>query len=192
MEERDIKDYFAPINTLLIVLNIIIFVWIDTKYSTQNWEWLLECGALYEPYIVEGKQYYRFLTSMFLHSGINHIANNVLMLWFMGGLLEQTIGKLKYTFIYFGSGILAGIVSVGYNVLIGNNAISVGASGAIFGVVGALVCIVCVKKNREIKLTTRQMVAFVILSLFSGIADKTVGNVAHFSGFIIGFLMAFC
>ncbi len=189
MQEKDIGEYFAPVNACLILVNVLIFLYVDLTHSSENIGWLLECGALYLPYVVEGEEYYRFLTSMFLHSGVGHIANNMLMLWFIGGTLEQAIGKFRYIFVYFISGILAGITSVGYNMLIGNMSVSVGASGAIFGVVGSLVYVVCVTRGKGLNLTPRQMLLFAGLSLYSGVADKTVGNVAHFSGFAFGLLI---
>ena len=193
MQEKDIMDYFAPVNTVLIVVNIIVFLFVDLTYSSSNWEWLLQCGALYSPYAVEGKEYYRFLTSLFLHSGISHLANNMLMLWFIGGTLEPIIGKVRYILLYFGSGILAGIISVSYNVFIDNVVISVGASGAVFGVVGGLVYIVIRSRgtthSSEVNLSPRQMILFAILSLCSGLANEGVGNVAHFGGFVSGILL---
>lgn len=190
MQEKDIEEYFAPVNTVLIVVNIVVFLLVDLTHSSSNWEWLLECGALYSPYALEGREYYRFLTSLFLHSGIGHLANNMLMLWFIGGTLEPIIGKVRYIILYFGSGILAGIISVSYNVLIDNTIISVGASGAIFGVVGALVYVVLRSRGKEVNLSPRQILLFAILSLFSGVANESVGNAAHFGGFVSGFLLA--
>lgn len=190
MQEKDIGDYFAPANTVIIILNILIFLYVDLTHSSGNLQWLVECGAIYAPYILEKGEYYRFLTSMFLHGGIGHLASNMLMLWFIGGILEQKIGKIRYVFIYFASGILAGIISVGYNMLIGNMPVIVGASGAIFGVVGALVFLVCVSRGRGVSLTPRQIILFAVLSLYSGVANETVANSAHFGGFAAGFLLA--
>ena len=190
LREKDIEEYFAPINTVLIVANIIVFLFVDLTHSSSNWEWLLECGALYSPYALEGKEYYRFFTSLFLHSGISHLANNMLMLWFIGGTLEPLIGKVRYIILYFSSGILAGIISVSYNVLIDNTIISVGASGAIFGVVGALVYVVLRSHGKEVNLSPKQILLFALLSLFSGVANESVGNAAHFGGFVSGFLLA--
>ncbi len=190
MEEKDISEYFAPVNVVLIVVNIVVFLFVDLTHSSNDWEWLLECGALYSTYAVEGREYYRFLTSLFLHSGISHLANNMLMLWFIGGTLEPIIGKVRYIILYFGSGVIAGIISVSYNVLIHNTIISVGASGAIFGVVGALVYVVLRSRGKEVNLSPRQVLLFAILSLFSGLANESVGNVAHFGGFVSGFLLA--
>lgn len=189
MQEKDIGDYFALMNTVIIIINIIIFLYVDLNHSSENWDWLLECGAMYAPYVLEEGEYYRFLTSMFLHSGIGHLSGNMLMLWFIGGTLEQAIGKFRYVLIYFTSGILAGITSLGYNMLIGDSPVSVGASGAIFGVVGALVYVVCVTRGKGIHLTPRQIIVFAVLSLYSGVANETVGNAAHFGGFVSGLLL---
>ena len=69
---------------------------------------------------------YRLLTCMFLHSGMDHIVNNMLILWFLGGYLERQAGHIKFLILYFATGILAGIASMSYNIYIGRHASSSG------------------------------------------------------------------
>lgn len=189
-EPKDIGDYYSLINTIIVVLNIVIFVIVDLSHSSENVEWMLRCGALYEPYVLGNHEYYRLLTSMFLHFGTAHIFNNMLVLWFLGGTLEKLTGHIKYTFIYFLSGILAGCFSIGYNILNGQTVVSAGASGAVFGVVGALLYVVLRNRGRAEGLTKRQMLVFIFLSLYGGFANQGIDNAAHVGGFISGFLLA--
>ena len=190
-DEKDIGDYFAPANTAVILINIVVFLFVDLSFSSENVEWLIKCGAMYAPYVVGRGEYFRLLTCMFLHAGIYHLAGNMLVLWFIGGTLEQAVGKGRYLFLYFASGILAGIASLGYNRLIGEMPVSVGASGAIFGVVGALLYIICVNYGKRGGFSPRQMALFAALSLYSGLSNESVGNEAHFAGFLSGLLLAF-
>ncbi len=189
-EPKDIGDYFSLINAIIIVLNIIIFVIVDLSHSSTNTEWMLRCGAMYWPYILEKGEYYRLITSMFLHFGTAHLFNNMLVLWFIGGTLEKLAGHIKYVFIYFISGVLAGCFSIGYNILSGQTPVAAGASGAIFGVVGALLYVILINRGRAEGLTKRQMLVFIFLSLYSGFANQGVDNAAHIGGFISGFLIA--
>ncbi|MSS63230.1 rhomboid family intramembrane serine protease [Lachnospiraceae bacterium WCA-693-APC-MOT-I] len=188
--EKDISDYFSPVNTAIIILNVLIFLYVDLTHSSLNSEWMLQCGAMYVPNILEKHEYYRIITSMFLHFGIWHLAGNMLVLWFIGGTLEPLIGKIKYFIVYLLSGILAGIISISYNVVTGDFPISAGASGAIFGVTGALLFVVLIHKGHIEGLTKKQMFLFVFLSLFSGVSDQGIDNMAHFGGFFIGLLLA--
>ncbi|MEG1992848.1 MAG: rhomboid family intramembrane serine protease [Acetivibrio sp.] len=189
-EPKDIGDYYSLGNTILIVINIAIFVFVDLSHSSQNTAWMLKCGAMYWPYLLERGDYYRLLTSMFLHFGTAHIFNNMLVLWFIGGSLEKLIGHIRFIFLYFLSGILAGITSIGYNMFIGNTPVSAGASGAIFGVAGALLYVILINRGKAPGLTRNQMLVFVFLTLYSGLTSQGVDNAAHIGGFISGFLLA--
>lgn len=187
---KDFGDYFALFNMIIIVVNVIIFVFVDLSNSSMNTEWMLKCGAMYWPYVLEDHQYYRLITSMFLHFGSSHIFSNMLVLWFIGGTLEQVAGRLKYLSIYFFSGLIAGAVSMGYNMYIDFTPVAAGASGAIFGVVGALLMCVIKSRGKIQELTLKQMVVFIFLTLYAGFADSQVDNAAHLGGFLGGFLLA--
>lgn len=184
-------------NTTIIIINIIAYIILHYTPLFGGEDPMLTKGALSWYYIKEGKEYYRFLTSMFMHADWSHIFNNMLVLLFLGGSLERAIGKVKYLFLYFGTGILAGITSVGYNmwkeygqVVFENTAFSVGASGAIFGVVGAVLFIVIINRGRLEDINTRQMIFFVVLSLYNGIANSKIDQAAHVGGFLAGLLLA--
>lgn len=163
---------------------------VDSWERANNSSLLVEIGALYWPAVHYLHQYYRIITYMFLHGGIEHLGNNMLVLFVIGDNLERAAGKWKYLIIYFASGIIAGISSMSYNIVAQSNAISIGASGAIFGVVGAMIYIVVVNKGRLENISTRQMVIFVIFSLYGGFTSQGVDNAAHVGGLIGGFLLA--
>ncbi len=185
-----VKSYFTKCNTLLVIINVMIFFWLDIGGSSQDTRSLLRKGALYWPYIEQYGEYYRIVTYMFLHSGFEHLANNMVVLLFVGDNLERAIGKWRYLLIYFACGVIAGIVSLSYNILNGTNVVSVGASGAIFGVVGALAYIVILNKGRLEDLSSRQIILFVIFSLYGGLTSQGVDNAAHIGGLIAGVIIA--
>lgn len=94
-------------------------------------------GALFGPYIADLHQYYRLLTAGFLHDGLLHILFNMVFLWFMGKMLEPAIGRLNFVVVYFVS-LLAGSFGA---LLFQPDAGTVGASGACFGILGALIVV---------------------------------------------------
>jgi rhomboid protease GluP len=188
---------FTLINTIIIVINVIAFLILHYTPLFGGEGRMLGKGALSWYYVITEKEYYRILTSMFMHSDFEHLFNNMLVLLFVGDNLERAAGKIKYLFLYFGTGIIAGITSIGYNMwkengqyLIGNSTFSIGASGAIFGVVGAMLFIVAINRGRLEDISTRQMVLFAIFSLYGGIVNTQIDMAAHVGGFLAGILLS--
>ena len=182
--------FFTLFNTIIVAINVLIFLYINYSERVGGNYGVVISGALSWEFVRYNREYYRLITSMFMHSEINHLMNNMLVLLFVGDNFERAVGKMKYLFIYFGSGILAGISSFSYNMWKDNRVYSIGASGAIFGVVGAMVYILIVNKGRMENISTRQIALFAIFSLYGGLANARVDNIAHFGGFIAGFLLA--
>ncbi|MBE5960245.1 MAG: rhomboid family intramembrane serine protease [Lachnospiraceae bacterium] len=147
---------------------------------------MLDQGALYWPMIIYEHQYYRLITCMFLHGGIDHLLNNMLVLFFIGDKVEKIIGKTKYLILYFGAGIIAGVCSMRYNMDRMLITRSIGASGAIFGVVGAIAYIVIINRGRLKDISSRQILLFVMLSLYGGFTSQGVDNIAHVGGLLAG------
>ncbi|WP_343210200.1 rhomboid family intramembrane serine protease [Anaerolentibacter hominis] len=182
--------FFSPCNTVIIAVNIIVYLVVSLGGSVYDSEYMLSKGAMYWPYVIGGKEYYRLFTYMFLHFGLSHLFNNMLVLWFIGDNLERAVGKVKYLIIYFGTGVLAGAASMIWNMSRSQPVVSVGASGAIFGVVGALLYVVTVNRGRLEDLSTGRLMLFVLLSVYSGIVSQGVDNMAHIGGFISGLVLA--
>jgi len=147
---------------------------------------LYKFGALYGPSVMQDGQWYRLITYMFLHGGIEHLMKNMLMLYFIGNAIENLYGKWRYVVIYFASGIIAGLVSIMYNGYIGNWPICVGASGAIFGLSGAFAARILMDKGRTTGISVRQIVLFVLLSVYGGFTQNGIDNAAHIGGLVAG------
>lgn len=174
---------------LLIAINVIVFFALSFFGMTEDAEYMLEHGAMYVPYMLEGEGYYRLFTSMFLHFGIDHLANNMVMLGAIGWNLEYEIGKIKFLIIYLGSGLAGNILSAFGDLMTGEYAVSAGASGAVFGIIGALLYVVIRNKGQIGTISGRGLVFMVILSLYYGFTSSGVDNLAHIGGLIAGFIL---
>ena len=127
---------------------------------------------------------------MFMHFGIEHIANNMLILFVLGDNLERALGKVKYLLFYLTCGIGANVVSLFVGRTGEGLAVSAGASGAIFGVIGGLLYAVTINRGRLEDLSTRQLVVMIAFSLYFGFTSAGVNNAAHVAGLVIGIVMA--
>ena len=174
----------------LIVINIAVFFILTMFGDTEDAVFMLQHGAMYEPNIIEGHEYYRIFTCLFLHFGITHLLNNMVMLGALGWNLELEIGKVRFVIIYFASGIIGNIVSLFYDLTLEQPAVSAGASGAIFGLMGALLYVVIANRGRLGRLSGRGMLVMVILSLYFGLTSTGVDNLAHIGGLVSGFLLS--
>lgn len=183
------QEQKAVCTVSLIVVNIGIFIIFMLLGKAEDTLFLLEHGAMYEPYVVEGGEYYRLVTSLFLHFGIQHLLNNMVMLGALGWNLELETGRIRFLIIYFVSGIGGNILSLVLNQLSGRNVVSAGASGAVFGLMGALLCVVIRRKGHVGRLNRRGVILMVILSLYFGFTSSGVDNAAHIGGLVCGFLL---
>ena len=176
--------------TLLIAINVITFLILSFYGMTEDAGFMLEHGAMYVPYMMEGDEYYRLFTSMFLHFGMDHLVNNMVMLAAIGWNLEYEIGKIKFLIIYFGSGLAGNILSAFGDIMIGEYAVSAGASGAVFGIIGALLYVVIRNRGRIGTISSKGLIFMVILSLYYGFTNAGVDNLAHIGGLIAGFILS--
>lgn len=175
------------VNGILIALNVVTFLYLEIAGSSQDILFMAESGAVFAPAVIYEKEYYRLLTAMFMHFGIDHIINNMIVLFALGDNLERTLGHVKYLILYLVCGVGSNLISMlisGPDSMI----ISAGASGAVFGVVGGLVSAVLVNKGRLEELSLRQLAIMVALSLYLGFTESGVDNVAHIAGLLLGIL----
>lgn len=179
-----------PLVTLgLVILNIAVFIILEVLGNTEDAEFMARHGALYTPLISNGQDYYRFLSSMFMHFGIEHLLNNMIMLFCIGEILEKQIGKFFYGIIYLISGIGANLVSFWYYLKVDKYVVSAGASGAVFGIIGALLIAVILNRGRLESVTTTRLLVMIGLSLYLGFTEVTTNNTAHIGGLVFGILL---
>lgn len=195
-EERARTLQISPVNLIIVLINVLVFIVIQNTTLFGGNNQVIESGGLSWYLVKEAGQVYRIISSMFLHADVSHLFNNMLLLLFIGSILEKVAGKVRYLIIYFASGIIAAISSMGYNmlreygkVLNERITISIGASGAIFGVVGAILFIIIAGRGRLEYISFRQIVLFIILSLYNGFANTQIDQAAHIGGFLAGFIL---
>lgn len=173
----------------LVAINSIVFVMLEIMGDTQNSEFMAHMGAVWPPYILKQGQYWRLLTATFMHFGFDHILNNMLILVCAGMILEDALGHVKYLILYLIAGIGGSTLSYFQMLHSGDYAVAAGASGAIFGIIGALLWIVIVHKGRYETLTGKGLFFMIVISLYYGIHTGGVDNWGHIGGLIMGFLM---
>lgn len=174
----------------LIIINVIIYIIMETTGSTLDVSHMMEYGALYPEYISDKGEYWRFFTATLMHFGFEHLLNNMVMLAVAGRFLEKAIGKIKYLALYFIAGIGGCVLSYIEMMQSGNYAVAAGASGSIFGIIGALAWIILIHKGRYENLTGRGMIMMLLFSLYYGASTGDVDNWGHIGGLIMGFVLA--
>ena len=174
----------------IVLINVIVFLYLSFQGMTESGSFILKHGGLYIPYMQQYGEYYRLVTSMFLHFGFAHLCNNMVILFFTGWNLELEIGKIKFLLIYFLGGIGGNLLSAVEEVWTGEYAVSAGASGAIFAVIGALLYIAIRNHGHIGNISGKGIIFMVFCSLYAGFTSTGVGNFAHIGGFVSGFLLA--
>lgn len=180
----------AYITVALVVINVAIFLVLSFQGMTEDAEFMAKHGAMYVPYVAEAGEYYRLFTSMFLHFGFEHLMNNMIILLLVGWNLEIEIGWIKYLIIYLGSGFAGNILSALFDIYQGDYAVSAGASGAIFGLIGALLWVAIRNHGQIGNMTGRGILFMIALSLYYGFTSSGVDNAAHVGGLVMGFVLA--
>ena len=181
------KNYICT--AALIAVNVILFFGLSFRGMTEDAGFMLAHGAMYVPDILDKGKYYELVTSMFLHFGFQHLMNNMVSLAVLGSQLEREVGKVRFLLIYFLSGLAGNALSAVFELRSGTFAVSAGASGAIFGIIGALFYIAVRNHGRVGDVSGRGIVFMVALSLYLGFTSTSVDNFAHVGGLIGGFIL---
>lgn len=184
----------TPVNMIIVALNVLCFILVivlNGGYAaTLDSDTMLRMGALSYDTFISGK-WYQIITSMFLHFGITHLFNNMILLIYAGCQLEQMVGKMRYLLLYVGSGIVGNAASLWYYHSIGEYAVSAGASGAIFGVIGALLVILARNRTNNAETTPRRLFFLTFITIYYGMTTIGVDNAAHIGGLISGIFGGF-
>ena len=192
---------------VLIGINVAVFLIESLFGGSENVYTALRFGALYVPYVQYG-QWWRFLTSMFLHFGIQHLGSNMISLFAVGPYVELYYGRIRYLVIYFVSGLCGGLLTyytevrraaavAGALAASGQGtaevssvyAVSAGASGAIFGLLGVFLIFAMMPGLRR-AFPLRRVLMAIILSLLPAVSDPSISMTAHLGGLAGGFVTA--
>lgn len=215
MEEQRVSDWRSYCVTLvLLVFNIVGYI-----LCTQMGEVVYNMGSMNAERVLVDRQYYRFVTSIFLHADIEHIVSNMIYLVGLGQMVEQMTGHVRFAVLYLLSGFGAGVFSIMYAVLTGDIYDAVGASGAIFGLIGALFILLVIRDMRRRSrrrsgdaggmseqvdvldadgrvmpdgyenISVGKMVFVVVYMIYAGTRAERIDNAAHVGGLMCGLLI---
>lgn len=207
-----IKKKFPIVTILMIMMNVLVFFWLEYNYNLQNKgvvedgqyqyiEYMLEHGASYAKNIFEQGEYYRLVTAMFLHFGFVHLFNNMFILLIIGSQLEKYTGHLMYFVIYTGSGLIGNLLSAVYWYHGGASIVSAGASSAVYGVLGGIVTYILSslhihwmnksheERGIEIRGDFSAVIRILLVSLLLFRGGENVDMLAHVGGFFGGMLL---
>lgn len=176
------KPKFPLVTYILIGINVLIYL-VGTIFGLNDI--LINLFANYGPYVMNG-DYYRLISSAFLHANIVHLFFNMYALYVLGSQVESFFGKWKYLLIYFLSAIGGSLLSIVLN----HDVVSVGASGAIFGILGALLYF---GYNYRVYLGNNlfnQILPVVIANLGLGLIMTGIDFYAHVGGLVSGYLLS--
>lgn len=180
---EEMFSYGKPTFTyLLIAFNIIYFMIIELLGSSMDVPHLIQFGAKYNPLIMD-HEWWRIVSSMFIHIGIFHLFMNMLALYYLGTAVERIFGPMKFLFIYLLSGIIGGLASFAFTINV-----SAGASGAIFGLFGALLFFGLHERKVFLQTIGRGIFFIIIFNVLFGFTVPQIDNGAHIGGLLAGFI----
>ena len=182
------RDKYMMLTNILIAINLLVFLisaWISKNIFNIDIYTLIIMGAKVNSLIDKG-QVWRLITCAFLHGGLIHIFFNMYALKILGPEIEYVYGKVKYLVIYLLSAIAASIFSY----IFGPQSVSVGASGAIFGLFGAMLIFGIKHRKQMGKAYMMNILQVIFVNVIIGISSSNIANAAHFGGLIVGALIA--
>lgn len=189
--KSDFKRY--TLTYILIASNSIVYLFsalLSQNLIDMELQTLVDMGALYGPLTVLKGEWWRLFTAMFLHGGMTHLLMNMFSLYLIGRGAEVYFDARSYLSIYFFSGLIGGLVSLYIHPV----SVGVGASGAVFGVFGALAGFFLAHRERIASYTKAFMKDFtiiIVINLVIGLSIPSIDVSAHIGGLIVGFIGGF-
>lgn len=188
-DAREAEEVFSEkipyVTYALIIVNVIMFILMYIfGNGSENTSTLLKFGALNKILVLNG-EYHRLITSAFLHIGVIHLICNMYALYILGTNIESYFGRIKYAFIYFTSALVGSFMSI---IFMDEFAVSAGASGAIFGLMGALLYFGYNYRTVLNNSITNQIVPVIALNLLIGFTTSGINNFAHLGGLLGGYI----
>jgi rhomboid protease GluP len=172
----------------LIAANVAAFIWQISRAATASEAGMIAAGALVRDRVLNG-EVWRVLSSAFLHASPSHLIGNCIMLYIVGLALEHAAGFRQTALVYLVSAISGGVFSLALS-----RGPSVGASGAIFGVTGAVVVVLYQHRDRFQLRDNRVALVLAVYAVYTfvtGLASPFIDNAAHVGGFLGGALAGY-
>jgi len=179
-----------PVTWGLVIFQSLLFVYlyISSKGAISDAAYMAEIGGMRPDYVLAGRVYVLF-TCLFLHYDWNHLLNNMFILLVVGREVEEYFGSICFSLIYIFSGLGGSILSCVHMIISGNWGISAGASGCIFGLLGALVSVILIHRGHFKQYSMKRALIMVALCIYSGFVSESVDAYGHLGGILTGFLL---
>lgn len=177
------KERIPIVSAGLVMINVVLFL-----ICTFTGNLVYNMGS-FSVLDLQNGDYYRIFTSMFLHADIQHLINNMLILYGVGMLIEKEMGNVFFLPFYLLSGLGGNLLSGFFELRSGMYYRSIGASGAVFGMDGMLLALLLFSGHSLPNVTTKRVLIMIALSLYSGFTSYGVNNYAHVGGLMTGFVL---
>ena len=185
---KDFSRY--RITYTIISINAVVYLFsalFSGSIADMNMQVLVDMGALYGPLTVLEGEWWRLFTAMFLHGGMAHILMNMVSLYIIGRGMEMYFDAKSYLSIYLFSGLLGGLASL----YVHPESVGIGASGAIFGVFGALAGFFLAHRKHiggHTRAFMKEFAVIIVINLVIGFSIPSVDVSAHIAGLVVGFI----
>lgn len=179
------RAWVSPTIFALLVLAFAFETFRGVSPTSPTASSLVDVGASFGPLVVAGERW-RILTCTFLHAGVLHLAFNLFVFWQAGRFAERVFGNVAFAALYLLSGVGGELASLAWNPMV----VSVGASGAVFGVYGAVLAFVILHRGvlpeAFLHAQRRSLVSFLGYNVVFGLAVRSINLAAHLGGFLVG------
>ncbi|HZK56711.1 MAG TPA: rhomboid family intramembrane serine protease [Clostridia bacterium] len=177
----------SKVTFILLAIMIVYFIFITLNGGTTNVSTLVRYGALYPPFVVMYGQYYRFITAIFIHIGIAHIFFNGYALYIFGPQIERLLGPKKFLLFFLLTGVGGNLATFLFNF----TSISAGASGSLFGILGAFLYLVHRHRDMVTPGGRRQIFSLITINLILTFVVPSISTTAHLGGLAMGYLLSY-
>lgn len=177
----------SRITFIFLSIMVAYFIFISLNGGTTNSQALVKYGAFFPPFIVAYKEYYRFVTSIFIHIGILHLFFNGYALYVLGPQIERLMGAKKYLLFFLLTGIGGNLATFFFNF----TSVSAGASGSLFGLFGVFLYLIHRHGNIITPHGRKNVLQLITINLILTITVPSISTTAHLGGLVMGYLLSY-
>ncbi|MCM3205310.1 rhomboid family intramembrane serine protease [Paenibacillus illinoisensis] len=179
---------FFPLTSILLVVNVVMFIILAANGGSTNPMTLLRFGALTNHELFSG-EWWRYFSSIFLHAGFSHLLFNSFALVVFAPPMERLLGSVRYGLLYLGSGVLGNVLALAWYNSAGETTISVGASGAIYGIYGAFLYVALFQRTMMDEASRKTLYTLLAFGIIFSFAMSGINWMAHLGGLLGGFFI---
>lgn len=168
----------------LVLINVLVFILCEILGTV-----IYYYGSVGLNLLTDATQYYRVISSLFLHLNIVHLFSNMLLLYFAGEQVERVVKPVWLLIIFFMSGICGNIVMFVSDYVNGTSSVVIGASGAVYGILGTLLALAIFKRIDNNYAKLQRVIFAIFISIYSGFLEENIANLAHIGGLVMGIIL---